>query len=238
MSGPPIKVPLPGHSRLRLNSRSARVTVVAEDRADLLIESGIGSPSDVEDDGNGHFIIQGGSKSLELRCPAGTDLVIGTLSGNVEVTGRAGAVLVGSASGSISVERALTADLRSLSGNVTVGACDGRCRVSTKSGRASVGRTGQTEVSTMSGSVSVASATGDVRVKSASGRVEVGSDGRNDVAVSTMSGSVTVRLPDGVRPAARLRSLSGRPRCDCPAGDDCQVAVSTMSGKIEVVPGG
>jgi hypothetical protein len=52
-----------------------------------------------------------------------------------------------------------------------------------------------------------------------------------------MSGSVRVAVPQGIRPSTRLRSLAGRPRCDCPEGEDCRITVKSLSGKIEVVPG-
>jgi hypothetical protein len=33
----------------------------------------------------------------------------------------------------------------------------------------------------------------------------------------------------------RLRALTGRPRCDCPEGNDCEIRVQSLSGTIEVV---
>jgi hypothetical protein len=30
--------------------------------------------------------------------------------------------------------------------------------------------------------------------------------------------------------------MSGRPKNDFPAGEDCRIDLSTMSGKVEVVP--
>ncbi len=67
-------------------------------------------------------------------------------------------------------------------------------------------------------------------------KVEARTQGKDDVAVQTLSGSVRIEVPKDVRPNARLRSMTGRPRCDCEEGDDIQIAVRSMSGKIEVVP--
>lgn len=237
MSAEPVRVALQGHVQLRITNGSGAVLVVAELRSDLLVERGLAAESDVSHPQPGQVALKGrarGSSAIELRCPAGTDLVIGTLSGRVEVRGRAGAVLVGTTAGHIAVEEALTADLRTVSGSVSLGACSGRCRVATKSGRTSVGSAAEAEISSISGPVTVATG-GDVRVRTTSGRVEVGAGSESEVAVQTLSGSVRVRLPSGTRPEARLRSLSSEPRCDCPPGDDCTVAVSSMSGKIEVV---
>ena len=49
-----------------------------------------------------------------------------------------------------------------------------------------------------------------------------------------MSGSVTVVLPEGCRPNVRAKSLSSRPHIHCPPGNDCDVTVRTMSGRITV----
>jgi hypothetical protein len=66
--------------------------------------------------------------------------------------------------------------------------------------------------------------------------VEIGTRRDGEVSVQTMSGSVRVAVPPGVRPNARLRSLAGRPRLACERGDDCRVEVQSLSGSIEVVP--
>jgi len=50
-----------------------------------------------------------------------------------------------------------------------------------------------------------------------------------------MSKAVKVEVPADLRPATRLRSLTGRPRSECEEGDDCEISVQSLSGKIEVV---
>jgi DUF4097 and DUF4098 domain-containing protein YvlB len=236
----PFAVPLDGHSRIRVNgTRSGKVYVTAEPRSDLLVEAGVRHEGHVKQEGRAQLTVgaSNGSGELRLRVPEGTDLVLGTLSGAVRVSGRAGATVVSTASGDISVEQALTADLRSISGKIDVGICAGRCRLASASGKLQASRTGQAEVSTVSGNVDLKMADGEVKVRTTSGKVDVCSAGAHDVLVHTISGSVKVRVPEDVRPEARIRSFSGKPRIDVEQGSDCSVAVSTFSGKVEVVPG-
>lgn len=238
MAEEPFLIPVAGAVGLRVSTRSGRVTIRAEQRSDIAVESGRASVAESSSDGRQVALSSagGGSGRIDVRCPAGTDITVGTASGQVDLQGRFGEVRVTSASGSIHVDRAARIDLRSASGNVEVGQCDGACRIQTMAGRASVGQTVQVAVSTVSGMVRVDSVAGAVQVNTASGRVEVGSGGGGDITVKTMSGGVTVRLARGIRPALRLRSLGSRPRSDCEEGNDLQVAISSLSGKIEVVP--
>ncbi len=229
-----LTIPLKGHSRLRLNTRGGKVTVHCEPRTDLLIERGAHRAEEVAVEGQ-QLTLTSTSASIELRCPEGTDLVLGTLSGSVKVTGRAGAVVASTASGAIEMGDVLSADLRSLSGSVQLGSCAGGCRLHTVSGRAFVARSGTADVGTMSGEIVVGSADGAVKAKTASGHVEIGARGHHDVDVHTISGTVTIRLPGGSRPSTHFKSLSGRLRSDCPEGDDCRVSIRTVSGKAEVM---
>ena len=60
--------------------------------------------------------------------------------------------------------------------------------------------------------------------------------GSGDVTAHTMSGAVKIEVPRGVRPSAKLRTLSGRPHFECEEGNDCKIKVRSLSGKIEVLP--
>lgn len=235
-----FSVSVPGHAELRINTSSGKVVVVAEERENVLVEAGVRSPDDIERDATGRMRIasaRGGSADLELRCPAGTDLVVGTLSGHIELRGHFGAVRVNTVSGDIGAEAADEFDVRSISGHIRVDTCAGDCLLRTKSGRTEVGKARDVHISSISGKIRIDETTGTVRAQTVSGNVEVGTERDGDVAVQTMSGSVRVAVPEGVRPQTRLRSLSGRPRSDCEEGSDCQIAVRSLSGKIEVVRG-
>lgn len=216
---------------IRVNTRSGPITVFCEERDDIAVESGA-DRRDLRREGAQVNIEPAGR--LVLRCPAGLGLFLGSLSGRIEVHGRAGDTRINTASGAIAVSECRRADLRSLSGLITVGHC-GAVRAATKSGRIEVDEAGRAHLATVSGGISAARVTGEARVKTVSGRVQLGAKGRDDIDIHTISGSVTVTVPEGTRPRARLKSLAGRPRCDCPPGEDCSIAVSSLSGKIEVV---
>jgi DUF4097 and DUF4098 domain-containing protein YvlB len=235
----PITVPAPGTAELRLSTTSGHVEVVAEDREDVVIESGAASGDDVESDATGRVSLisaRGGSANVKVRCPAGSDLVAGTVSGHVTLHGQLGNTRVNTISGNIHVDRADALDARTISGSIEVNRCTGVCSVRTKSGRSTIGSAGDTVVSTISGKITLDEATAGVKMRSVSGEVELGTKGKGDVAVQTMSGSVRVAVARGVKPSPRLRSLSGRPRFECAEGDDCRINVNSLSGRIEVVP--
>ncbi len=226
-----------GHADLHVATRSGTVTVIAEERENVFAEEG-GSSRGPEVDPTGRISLgsaRGGSANLVVRCPAGTDVTAGTISGNVMLRGPLGRVRITTVSGSATVERAEELDARTISGNIEVDRCTGRCSMRTKTGHTTCASARDARASTISGTIRFEETTGRVRAQSVSGTVEVGTQRDGDVAVQTVSGSVKIEVPDGVRPNAQLHSLTSRPRCDCPEGNDCQVAVRSMSGRITVV---
>ena len=72
-------------------------------------------------------------------------------------------------------------------------------------------------------------------MKAGSGNVDIGLVGPGRLDIKALSGSVTVSVPRGARPATRLKALSGDVQCECPAGDDGEIKVKTLSGNIQVV---
>jgi DUF4097 and DUF4098 domain-containing protein YvlB len=235
-----ITIPVPGTAELHLSTRSGRVSITAEERDDVLVESDAPLRDDkVQWDATGRVAVKsgrGGSGWLELRCPTGSDVAIGTVSGVVALRGQFGSVKVLTVSGAIEVDRAEALDARSVSGNIEVARCSGQCRLTTKSGRAICGAATGAQVSTLSGQIKLGEVAGNVSAQSASGRIEVALRAAGDVTVQTMSGAVTVQVPPGLRPHPKLRSLASRPRCEVPEGNDCEIRVQSLSGSIEVVP--
>jgi len=240
MSMDAITIPVPGTAELHVSTRSGRVSITAEERSDVSVESDAPLRDDkVESDATGRVAVKsgrGGSGWLEIRCPAGSDVAIGTVSGTVSLRGQFGAVKVLTVSGTIEVDRAEALDARSVSGSIEVERCSGRCSLTTKSGKAICGGAAEAQVSTLSGQIRLGEMAGNVRAQSASGRIEVGMMGAGDVSVQTMSGAVTVQVPSGLKPHPRLSSLGSRPRFDVEEGNDCEIRVQSLSGRIEVVP--
>lgn len=229
-----ISVVAPANTPLRVTSHSGKVRVIAGEREDVLAEA---TAVQLETDDSGTIVIRSDrpSSAITVRCPVGSSVTIGTSSGSIETFGELGDVRATSASGSVSIEFARSADLRSEAGKVHIGECLERCRVQTTSGSVDVSKSEAAEVATNSGQVVLGDACGKTRVRTASGRVQLSASGRDDITIQTMSGGVTVQLPSDVRPAARLHSLSGNQRCELPDGDDCLVAVQSMQGAIEVL---
>ena len=179
---------------------------------------------------------RGGSDDLEIRCPTGIAISVGTISGDVRLVGNFGATRIATASGDISVDRADALDVRSVSGDLEVEACSGRCRLHTKSGDIEARTTGPAEADTVSGGVTLHRTAGGVTVRTVSGDVELGTDGTEAVTIRTVSGRIAVRVPSERLPDAKLRSLSGDVEREFPQGADFLLRVDSVSGDIEVEP--
>jgi Putative adhesin len=225
--------PADARLRVRISTVSGRVTVTAEPRSGVVVDRGGVAQASAD----GAVEIRAGRprESVEVRCPEGADVIVGTRSGSIELLGRFGTVGVTSQSGSIRVAAAMEADLRTVSGGLELESCEGRCRLSTTSGRITVGVTHDAEISTTSGKIAVDHATGTVQVRSVSGSVRVASEAHGPVTASTVSGSITIHLPRGVRPKVRTSGL-GKVRNGFEAGDDMVVDVANVSGTIRLVP--
>jgi DUF4097 and DUF4098 domain-containing protein YvlB len=226
-------LPADARLRLRISAVSGGVRVTAESRTDVVVDRG-GSAVAAAD---GAVEVRAGrpSDSVDVRCPAGADVIIGTRSGRVELEGHFGTVGITSQSGSIRVARVAEADLRTVSGTVKLEGCEGRCRVSTTSGSIAVGATRDAEISTTSGSVGIDDVTGAVQVRSVSGTVIVGTAARGPVNASSVSGTITIHLPPGVRPAVRS-SGPGKVQNGFEPGDDVVVDIASVSGTVRLVP--
>lgn len=227
---------LPVAVTLRVQSRSGRVRVIAEPREDVEAR-GERLEATEQDDGRVLQVRAGrGSGAVEVRCPAGTDLVVGTHSGSVQLEGKLGEVSVTTVSGSIEVDAADQADLRSMGGSIHINACRERCRLSTVSGTITGGEAGSVAASSMAGAIKFARVRGAFKARSVSGNIEAACDGEGPIKLKTVSGRVSITLPNGTAPDAFVKSLSGRVECVCPPGDDVRIDAMSVSGSIQVGP--
>jgi DUF4097 and DUF4098 domain-containing protein YvlB len=227
---------LPVAALLRVQSRSGAVHVIAEPRDDVAVE---GSDIDalLEREPLALRVRSGrGNKKLTVRCPVGTDVMVGTQSGSVSVEGELGAVKIATMSGSVAIDRADHVDVRTMSGSVSVSGCDGRCRVATVSGSIRSGESDSAYASSTSGSIDLGRVMGEVRAQTVSGTVRVAAQGEGRIAIKTVSGKVRVELPDGTEPDLCSKTR-GRVECSFPPGDDVRIEAVSVSGTIEVVPG-
>ena len=215
--------------RLRITRRSGKVHVVAAPGAVLDVDGG----SFVHcDDGTVDIRALGGS-TLEVRCPAGSDLTISTGSGGIAVEGDAGSVKVITKSGALTIERAAAVEARGASGRVEVGVCAGECHAVFVSSNVHIGEAHRAVVATVSGNIDVG-AVDDAEVKTVSGRVKLGARGGGRLVARAISGSISVSVPTGSRPATRLKAVSGHVRCEPEPGHDGEVKIASVSGAISV----
>jgi len=219
-----------GPAALKITTRSGNVQVRAVPNGELTIIRGT---AEVLEDGTIHIRRAPSDSAIEVECAPNTDIKVGTTSGKVELSGALGAVRIATTSGKIRVEQTARVDVRTKSGTVDIGDCAGECRVMTTSAKVHIRRAGSATIAAVSGTV-VLEHVDAAEVKSVSGKVLLATGGRERVSVHTVSGTVEVRVPSSVRPATRLRSVSGRIRDECPPGNDCEIAVASVSGAISV----
>jgi len=215
--------------RLRISRRSGKVRVIADAGTPVSVDGG-----SLESDADGWLEIHStGSSTLEVKCPTGSDLTISTSSGAIEVRGEVGSVKVTTKSGNLAIERASEIDARGASGKVELGECSGECHVVFVSSKIHVDAAGRAVIATVSGNIEV-DEVGDAEVKTVSGDIELGARGGGRLTARSISGSVKISVPDGDRPATRLRSVSGRVSCECDDGNDGEITAKTVSGRIKV----
>jgi DUF4097 and DUF4098 domain-containing protein YvlB len=227
---PDVSAPL--GLRLRITSGSGSVTIHAEDRSDVVVGNGTMTPAS---DGVLEIRPARPSQSLDVRCPGGTDVMVGTASGRIELRGPVGAASATTTSARVTVEAATAADLRTVSGGIEVGTCLGRCRASTQSGSIRVRQADEVAASTVAGSIEVGVARAGVQVRTVSGTVAVGADGAGAIAVKTVSGGVSLRLAHGVRPELHIRTF-GTKSTAVETGHDVRVEITSVSGTVKVQP--
>jgi DUF4097 and DUF4098 domain-containing protein YvlB len=222
---------------LRLHARSGDIDVIGEPRDDVAVE-GDHFHAEPSADGTSLEIRAGraGSKSLKVRCPAGTDVVVGTQSGTVRLAGDLGVVSVTTASGGIEVDHADEADLRTAAGSIKLRTCGGRCRMNSLSGSVTAGDVGAASAGTVSGSISLGHVAGSMRVRSVSGSIEAACEGEGTIEVKTVSGKVRITMPEGTGVSSRFKTMAGKVRNPFPPGSDCRVDAMSVSGTIELVP--
>ncbi len=215
-------------TRITVRSRSGSIVVRAS--ASSPVEA---TGARVQRDGDGAFVVEGNADRVRVECPEGSDLILGTASGRVELEGRFGDVRITGSSGSVHVEHARTLDVRVRSGGVEIGTCDEACHVVVVSGRIRIDRAGPVDATGVSGSITAGAIAGG-RLHTTSGRVRVGLDRAADLEVRAISSTVEIDVPRDVRPDVRASTVSGRVRSDVVHGDDCVISVHTVSGGIKV----
>ena len=200
---------------MRVMTISGGVTVIAEERGDLEVDPEVRRVK-IED---GHVAeLKSKSKNFTVRCPTGTNVSVGSVSGSVNLEGSLGQIKVSTISSSINIDMASgDVDVRTVSGSIKVESCGGSCKLNSKSGSIRVGGVG-----------------GDVRASTISGSLDVETQGLGDVSLKGVSGNMTVHIPEDKRPRVRMKSLSGHMTCDCEQGSDFEIKGRSISGSLHV----
>ena len=218
----PSTVPRP----VRISAGSNRVDVVAKRNTEFSLDG-----SAEVTDADGRITVGDVRSRLAVNVPVGTDVVIGTTSGRVQVKGPVGHLAVVTESGKVEVESAAAVDIRTASSRVEVGEVAGVCRIRSTSGKVEVESCGDADVAGRSGRIELQRVDGEVEAHSVSGRIELSMSSANDIHAETVTGKIEVSLPKGTVPFRPSDSEHGALR---PPGADCTVFARSTTGKVVV----
>jgi hypothetical protein len=160
---------------------------------------------------------RGGDATFDLTVPAGTRVIVNSISAPVSVRGTKGEVDINAVSGSIVVfDAARKVKAESVSGNVEVTQVTGDVRASSVSGR-----------------VEVDDVSGDIETESVSGRLTMNNARSRFVRAETVSGRISyvgTFTPDG---SYEFKSHSGSVYLTLPQDIGAQVRIETFSGTVD-----
>ena len=198
-----------------------------------------------------NITIRAGRRSRSARiavdAPVGTDVTIKGASVDVAARGALGALRLRTASGDVSADDLVRADITLASGDARLDMVRHDAAITTTSGDITVGSVGgRLSVSLASGDLRAETVTGDVEVETASGDVTIQRCNGSAVAVRSVSGDVRLGLPSGIRVEPEISTMSGKVNLPDPAGPDrsghaagtvrrpVRVRLRTVSGDIRI----
>lgn len=184
-----------------------------------------------------------GGRSVNIRAavPAGTNLEAAVASLDIVARVDLGRVAGRTASGDFDLGRVAALEVRTASGDVKVDTCGGRCEVSSASGDLRLHQAdGDVLVSTASGDVTVERIRGRFETKTASGDISVRCCAGEQVEAISLSGDISLGVPEGTRVEAEIDSLSGDVKLPSrrPASGEAtrhvRIRAKTVSGDIDL----
>lgn len=250
---------------VQIDNPSGSIRVIGWDRAEVAVAGTLGQGADavdlrgdkrrtrveVESD-NPH----GHNTDLEVRVPAGSDVVIESYAASISVSDVRGTVSAETVNGDIQVADAgREVQAETVNGSVTVSTRGGRVRAESVNGSVSVrGAAGEIDASTVNGPLTVTGGTFErARLETVNGRIlfEGGLAGHAVLEAESVSGAVELALPAGVAADFTINTFSGDIRNELgpPArktsqwtsekeltfstgGGGANVSVETLSGSI------
>lgn len=158
-----------------------------------------------------------GSATFDLTVPAGTRVIVNSISAPVSVRGAKGEV-----------------DINVVSASVIVDDAARKVKASSVSGNVDVSRvTGDVRASSVSGHVDVNDVTGDLETETVSGRITMNSAKSRFVRAGTVSGRISYSgtfAPDG---SYEFKSHSGGVLLVLPSDIGAQLRIETFSGSVD-----
>lgn len=269
-SGPEINEtrPLKSNGRVSVNNVSGIVQVAVWDRNEVSIGGRLGTAQDrleIAGDSNELNVLvrlprgsrSGSDTVLELRVPMNARVELETVSADVVVSGTKGPVKVNTVSGDIALSLASSeVAVQTVSGDLKLKAPSARStRVNSISGDVRLeGMSGALSLETVSGSVDLqrGGRFSEIRLKSISGdmNLDVGLTEDAKVSGQTLSGEITMIVPQAQTGTALLKSFSGDAHCEGAKtvenhggkkrqyvwgdGHGAQIELSSFSGDIRV----
>lgn len=153
------------------------------------------------------------SANVVIKAPDGTDATISTATADVDSTVRLGDVFIKSASADIDLAGIDGGNVKTASGDVEIDQVEDYVKVASASGDIVVGHcVGKAEFTAASGDVNVRHCVGPVHANSASGDITVSRFTGDRASFKTMSGDVTVGIPEGTKINLDVTTLSGELR--------------------------
>jgi hypothetical protein len=161
--------------------------------------------------------VTGLSVDLEIQISGAVPIDIRVSSGDIEVVNTGSSCRANSRSGDL--------NLRGLNGLIEIGSESGDITIEDSvSPQVTVeNKSGDLSLTRIRGNVNARTASGDVRVSGGSGKV---------VSIESVSGSTEVDTVEPVAGTLNVRTVSGNVTVKVPDGSDCRVNLSTMRGSV------
>jgi DUF4097 and DUF4098 domain-containing protein YvlB len=152
-------------------------------------------------------------------------------AGGVETRGRLGRITANTGAGSVRLDDCDEARAHTGAGNVEIASVSGSLDTKTGAGKVTVGKVGaNATIVTAAGNARVGDIAGSARFTTAHGNIEVERAGDN-LEAFTASGNVDVHRADHGR--VRAKTVSGRVSVGVPQGVAALLDISTLSGRVQ-----
>ena len=250
---------------VQIENPSGSIRVIGWDRAEVAVAGTLGHGADAVDlrgdKRRTHVEVEsdnphGHNTDLEVRVPAGSDVVIESYAASISVSDVRGTLSAETVNGDIQVTNGgREVQAETVNGSVTVSSRGGRVRAESVNGSVSVrGAAGEIDASTVNGPLTVTGETFErARLETVNGRIlfDASLEARGVLEAESVSGAVELVLPSNIAADFTISTFSGdirnelgpparKPGLHLPGkeltfstgGGGANVSVETLSGGI------